>query len=111
MDNSSYGSNKYTTIVPTDMMESEGEDNEMAETEDLEQLETCATEESQEHTVGTKLDKDDQDGQANKKQRCAESFSKLIKGEKIKIRAVRVICFYQRGANFMSSVNPTESYL
>jgi hypothetical protein len=65
MDNLSYGSKNHTTIVPTDMMESEGEDNEMAETEDLERLETCATEESQEHTGGTKPDKDDQDGQDN----------------------------------------------
>jgi hypothetical protein len=89
MDNSSYGSNNHTTIVPTDMMESEGEDNEMAETEDLERLETCATEESQEHTCGTKPDKDDQDGQDNKKQRIAESFSTLITGDKRKIRAVR----------------------
>ncbi len=97
------------------MMESEGEDNEMAETEDLERLETCTMEESQEHTGGTKPDKDDQDGQDNRKQCFAESFSTLITGEKRKIRAVRnqkrVIYFYQRGANFMSSVNPTESYL
>jgi hypothetical protein len=34
MVNSLYGNNNHTTIVPTDMMESEGEDNEMAETED-----------------------------------------------------------------------------
>jgi len=82
MDNLSYGSNNHTIIVPTDMMESEGEDNEMAETEDLEWLETCSTEESQEHTGGTKPDKDDQDGQDNKKQCFAESFSTLITGEK-----------------------------
>jgi hypothetical protein len=81
MDNSSYGSNNHTTIVPTDMMESKGEDNEMAETEDLERLETCAMEESQEHTGGTKSDEDDQDGQDNKKQRFPESFSTLITGE------------------------------
>jgi hypothetical protein len=47
MDNSSYGSNNHTRIAPTDMIESEGEDNEMAETADLEWLETCTTEESQ----------------------------------------------------------------
>ena len=65
MDNLSYGSKNHTTIVPTEMMECKEEDDKIAETEDLEQLKTCAAEQSQEHTGGTKPDKDDQDGQDN----------------------------------------------
>ncbi len=114
MENSSNGCNNHTTIVPTDMMKSEGEDKEMAETKDLERSDTCATEESQENAGGAKPDKDDQDGQDNKKQRFAEPYSMSRAGEKRKSRVVRnqkrVVCFYQRGANFMSSANPTESY-
>ncbi len=54
-------------------MKTEGEDNKTAETENLERLKTCATEESQEHTGGTKLDKEDKCGQDDKKQRFDES--------------------------------------
>ena len=69
-------------------------------------------EESHENAGGAKPDEDDQDGQDYKKQRSAE-LSRT--GEKRKSRAVKnqqkSHLFYQRGANFMSSANPTESYL
>jgi len=72
-------------------------------------------EESHENAGGTKPDEDDQGGQDYKKQRSAEPYSILRTGEKRKIERSktnkRVVCFYQRGANFMSSANPTESYL
>jgi len=93
------------------MMEREGEGNDtkMAETKNLEQWE-----ESHENAGGAKPDKDNQDGQDYKKQRSAEPYS-MSRGEKRKVERSktnkRVICFYQRGANFMSSANPTESYL
>ena len=61
----------------------------MAETKDLERFDTCAMEESQGNAGGTKPDKDDQDGQVNKKQRFAETSSVLRTGDKRKIRAVR----------------------
>ena len=40
--------------VSSYMMKTEGEDNKIEETEDLERLETYAVEQSQEHTGGTK---------------------------------------------------------
>ncbi len=91
------------------------EDKEMAENMDLERSDTCATEESQENAGGTKPDEDNQDGQDNKKQYFAETSSMWRTGYKRKSRAVRNqkkswLC-YQRGAKFMSSANPTESYL
>ncbi len=48
--------------VSSYMMKTEGEDNKIEETEDLERLEERAftAEQSQEHTGGTKPDKDDQ---------------------------------------------------
>jgi hypothetical protein len=46
--------------VSSYMMKTEGEDNKIEETEDLERLETYAAEQSQEHIGGTKADKDDQ---------------------------------------------------
>ena len=65
------------------------EDKEMAETKDLERSDTCAMEESQENAGGAKPDKDDQDGQDNKKQLFAETSSALRTGDKRKSRAVR----------------------
>ena len=65
-------------------------------------------------TGAAKPDEDDQDRQDYKKQRSAEPYS-MSRGEKEKVERSktnkRVVCFYQRGANFMSSANPTESYL
>jgi hypothetical protein len=92
------------------MNESEGNDKKMAETKDLEQ-----SEESHKNAGGAKPDKDDLDGQDYKKQRFAEPYSMSRTGEKKEVERSetnkRVVCFYQRGANFMSSANPTESYL
>ncbi len=64
------------------MMKSEGEDNKIDGTEDLERFEVraFAAEQSQEHTRGTKPDEDDNYEQDNKKQRFAESNSTLITG-------------------------------
>jgi hypothetical protein len=64
------------------MMKTEGEDNKIEETEDLERLEeeAFAAEQSQEHTRGTKPDEDYQYEQDNKKQCFAESNSTLITG-------------------------------
>jgi hypothetical protein len=99
--------------TPTEMMESKGGDKEMAETKDFERLETCTTEESHENAGGSKPGKDGQDKQDYKKQRSAECYSMSRRGEKEKVEwsktNKRIICFYQRGANFMSSANPTES--
>ena len=61
----------------------------MAETKDLERLGTCTMKESQENAGGAKPDKDDQDGQDNKKQRFAETSSALRTGDKRKSGAVR----------------------
>ena len=66
--------------VSSYVMKTEGEDNKIEETEDLEWLETIAVEQSQEHTGGTKPDKDDQYEQDDKKQRFAESNFTLITG-------------------------------
>jgi hypothetical protein len=68
--------------VSSYMIQTEGEDNKIEETEDLERLEerAFAAEQSQEHTGGTKPDKDDQYEQDNKKQGFAESNSMLITG-------------------------------
>ncbi len=71
------------------MMKSEGEDNKIDGTEYLEQFEVraLAVEQSQEHTRGTKPDKDDKYEQDNKKQCFAESNSTLITGTR-KMRAL-----------------------
>ena len=67
--------------VSSYMIKTEGDDNKIEETEDLERLEKAFTaEQSQEHTGGTKPDKDDQYEQDNKKQCFAESNSTLITG-------------------------------
>ncbi len=95
----------FSEFLETVMVQSEGENN----TVDLD-----CPEELHENAGGTKPDEDDQDGQDYKKQRSAEPYS-MSRGEKEKDERSktnkRVICFYQRGANFMSSANPTESYL
>jgi hypothetical protein len=66
----------------------------------LERLEKAFTaEQSQEHTGGTKPDKDDQYEQDNKKQRFAESNSTLIIGT---IRQMRVLCNQQKSQLFLS---------
>ena len=97
------------TIIDMMVREGEGNDTKMAETKNLEQWE-----ESHENAGGAKPDEDDQDGQDYNKQRSAEPHSmsrgKKRKGEMSKTNK-RIICFYQRGANFMSSANPTESHL
>ncbi len=74
--------------VSSYVMKTEGEVDKIEETEDLERLETIALEQSQEHTGGTKPDKDDQYEQDNKKQRFAESNSTLITGTKRQMRAL-----------------------
>jgi hypothetical protein len=66
------------------MVQSEGENNEMAETVDLNCLE-----ESHKNAGGAKPYKDDQDGQDYKKQRSAEPYSMSRTGEKRKSRAVK----------------------
>jgi hypothetical protein len=97
------------------MMKTEGEDSKIDGTEDLERFKkrAFAAEQSQEHTRGTKPDKDDKYEQNKKKQRFAESNSTLITNRQMRAlsNTQRVICFYQRGPNIMSSLNTTESYL
>jgi hypothetical protein len=67
--------------VSSYMMKTEGEDNKIEETKDLERLEKAfAAEQSQEHTGGTKPDKDYQYEQDKKKQCFADSKSTLITG-------------------------------
>jgi hypothetical protein len=66
------------------MVQSEGENNEMAETVDLD-----CPEESHENAGGAKPDEDDQDGQDYKKQRSAEPYSMSRTGEKRKSKAVK----------------------
>ena len=85
--------------VSSYVMKTEGEDNTIEETEDLERLETFTAEQSQEHTGGTKSDKDDQYEQDNKKQCFAESNSTLIAGT---IRKMRALSNQQKSRLFLS---------
>ncbi len=85
--------------VSSYMMKTEGEDNKIEETEDLELLEerAFAAEQSHEHTGGTKPDEDDQYEHDNKKQRVAESNSTLITGT---IRQMRALSNTQKSRLF-----------
>jgi hypothetical protein len=82
------------------MMKTEGEDNKIDGTEDLERFEerAFAVEQSQEHTRGTKPDEDDKYEQDNKKQRVAESNSTLITGT----RQMRVLSNTRKSHLFLS---------
>jgi hypothetical protein len=84
------------------MMKSEGEDNKIDGTEDLERFKVraFAAEQSPEHTStrGTKPDKDDKYEQDNKKQRFAESNSTLITGT----RKMRELSNTQKSHLFLS---------
>ncbi len=82
------------------MMKSEGEDNKINGTEDLEPLEVraLAAEQSQEHTGGTKPDEDDQYEQDNKTQCFAESNSTLITGT----RQMRALSNTRKSCLFLS---------
>jgi hypothetical protein len=86
--------------VSSYMMKTEGEDDKIEETENLERLEKAVTaEQSHEHTGGTKPDKDDQYEQDNKKQHFAESNSTLITGT---IRQMRALNNQQKSCLFLS---------
>ena len=71
-------------FIAADMVQCEGENNEMAETKKSEQ-----SEESHENAGGSIPEEDDQNGQDSKKQRSAEPYSMSRTGEKRKSRAVK----------------------